>query len=197
MTDETVHDPEKEAKNKMELSADEAKGKSEQEHRRSLEIRASFYEKLSALNAGSIAVTVTVGVALLGRSNARFGSVHSHLSWLLLIAGFFWLSLICSVNHNFFFVNIARFEAEHAKRWSNYLGLLSARLLSSGEAAEDLTKHMVDTFHQRIKDGAKNAHRTEQAVYRVIVLGKIAVATFLTAYTLVMFAVIHLWWITR
>ena len=79
MTDETVLYPVKMAKDKMQLSADDAKEKFEQQHRRSLEIRASFYEKLSALDAASIAVTVSAGIALLGKSDTRFGSIHSHL----------------------------------------------------------------------------------------------------------------------
>src|SRR5471030_2194982 len=110
----------------MQLSADEAKEKSESERRRNLEVRASFYDKLSALDAGSIAVTVSVGIALISKPDSRFGSVHSHLSWLLWIAGFLWVSLICSVGHNSIFVKIARLEAEHTKAWSNYLALLSA-----------------------------------------------------------------------
>jgi hypothetical protein len=69
--------------------------------------------------------------------------------------------------------------------------------MATGEVAEILIKHITDTLHQRIMDGAMNAHRTEQSVYRNVYLGKIAVATFLIAYTLIMVAVIHLWWITR
>jgi hypothetical protein len=197
VTDETIVNPVKLAKEKMQLSADEAKLRSETERRRSLEVRASFYDKLSALDAGSIAVTVSVGVALLGKPDSRFGSAHSHLTWLLWIAGFLWVSLICSVGHNSIFVNIARLEAENAKAWSNYLALLSAGVGATGEVAEILSKHIVDTLHQRIMDAAMNAHRTEQSAYRNLYLGKIAVATFLMAYTLVMVAVIHLWWITR
>jgi len=197
VTDDTVNDPARATRNKMQLSADEAKEKSETERRRSLEVRASFYDKLSALDAGSIAVTVSVGIALLGKSDSRFGSVHSHLSWLLWIVGFLWVSLICSVSHNSIFVKIARLEAEQAKAWSNYLALVSAQTMATGEVAEILIKHITDTLHQRIMDGAMNAHRTEQSVYRNVYLGKIAVATFLIAYTLIMVAVIHLWWITR
>lgn len=197
MADDTVNDPAKAAKNKMQLSADEAKNKSETERRRSLEVRASFHEKLSALDAGSIAVTVSVGIALLGKSDLRFGSLHSHLSWLLWIAGFLWVSLICSVGHNSMFVKVAALEAEQAKDWSNYLGLISAQSGASKEVAEMVTKLIVDTLHERINKTAMKMHHTDQSVYRAIVLGKIAVATFLIAYTLVMVAVIHLWWITR
>jgi hypothetical protein len=181
----------------MQASADEANNKSAQERRRSLEVRASFYDRLSALDAGSIAFTVSVGIALFGKSDSRFGSLHSHLSWLLWIAGFLWVSLICSVGHNSIFVKIARLESEEAKTWSNYLALLNGLSSGSAEVVEVLTKYFSDTFHQRIDDAALKAHHTEQSVYRAVFLGKIAVATFLIAYTLVIVAVIHLWWITR
>ena len=197
MTDDTVNDPAKAAKIQMQLSADEAKEKSETERRRSLEVRASFHDKLSALDAGSIAVTVSVGIALLGKPDSHFGSAHSHLSWLLWIAGFLWISLICSVGHNSMFVKAAGLEAEQAKDWSNYLGLVSASAGASEKVAEIATKHILDTLHDRINKTALKMHHTDQSIYRAIVLGKIAVATFLIAYTLVMVAVIHLWWITR
>jgi hypothetical protein len=197
VTDETVNDPAKTAKGKMQLSADEAKKKSETERRRSLEVRASFYDKLSALDAGSIAVTVSVGIALLGKPDSRFGSVHSHLSWLLWIAGFLWISLISSVGHNSLFVKVAGLEAEQAEDWSKYLGLVSASAGASEKVAEIATKYILDTLHDRINKTALKMHHTDQSIYRAIVLGKIAVATFLIAYTLVMVAVIHLWWITR
>jgi hypothetical protein len=110
MSDEN-DDPRKARIGKLKASADEAKEKSEKEHRRSLEVRANFYDKLSALDAGSIAVTVSVGIALLGRSGSRIGSLHSNLSWLAVIAFFFWISLVCAIGHNSIFVKIARLEA--------------------------------------------------------------------------------------
>jgi hypothetical protein len=67
---------------------------------------------------------------------------------------------------------------------------------SSGETTEILNKVFSDTMHKRIQDGAMNLHRTQQHVYRAVYLGKIAVGTFLVAYTLVIVAVIHLWWVT-
>jgi len=198
VTDETAFDPARTANSKMQLSAEEAGKRSEQESRRSLEIRAGFYDKLSALSAGSIALTVSVGIALLGKSAVPFGSVHSQLSWLLWISGCLMTSLLCSIFHNFIFVNIARLESERAKAWSNYLALMNAEISSSsGGGKEILGKLLADTLHQRITDGAINLHRTEQGMYRVKLLGMIAVLTFLTAYALVMLAVGHLWWITR
>jgi hypothetical protein len=58
MTDEN-DDLKKARVDELKASADDAKEKFEKEHRRSLEVRASFFDKLSALDAGSIAVAVS------------------------------------------------------------------------------------------------------------------------------------------
>jgi drug/metabolite transporter (DMT)-like permease len=124
MTDHSVEDPGKPHREKMQTSADEAQKNSEEKRRRSLEVSAGFYEKLSALDAGSIAVAVSVGIALLGKSGV--GSIHSHLTWLAWIAGLLWLSLVCSIGHNCYFVKISRLEATQTENFSNYLALIAA-----------------------------------------------------------------------
>jgi hypothetical protein len=197
LTDPVTDDAKGPPTKKMQASVEEAKKKSEQERRRNLEVRSSFFDKLSALNAGSVAVTASVGIALLSRPDSRFGSLHSHLSWLLLIASFLWVSLICSVGHNSILVKIAQLESVQAEKWSDYLELLNVLFAGSSEVTEVLTKHFADTFHKRINDAALNAHKTEQSVRRAFLLGNIATATFLIAYTLVVVAVVHIWWITR
>ena len=73
---------------KLKASTEEVKAEANLELRRSLELRASFYEKLAALNAGSIAVAVSVGVALLGKAAPHSAFLHSNLNWLVAV-GFF------------------------------------------------------------------------------------------------------------
>ena len=200
MTDEK-DDPTKPHLKKMSASADEAEEKSEREQRRSLEVRASFYDKLSALDAGSIAVAVSVGTALLGRPGSGIGSIHSNLSWLGVIAFLLWISLICAIGHNSIFVKIARLEAEQAKAWSNYLALISASASAhaggSPGTGEIVDKVLLDSLHERINAAAMNTRRRELSVNRVMLLGYIAVTSFLLAYTLVFVCVIRLWWLTR
>jgi len=171
------------------------------EHRRSPEVRASFYDKLSALDAGSIAVAVSVGIALLERPESQIGSIHSNLSWLAVIAFFLWISLICAIGHNSIFVKIAMLEAEKAKAWSKYLALISASASAhaggSPGTGDIVDKVLIDSLKGRIDAAAMNAHHTELSVNRVIFLGYFAVASFLLAYTLVLVGVIRLWWLTR
>lgn len=195
--EQTVDDPSTPLREKMQAQADEAKKRSKNEQRRSLEIRASFYERLSVLDAGSIAVAVSVGIALVSNSALHVGSMHAQLTWLVWIAIFLWVSLICSIEHNSYFVKVTRLEAEGAEAWSNYLGLIAASITASGDTAEIVSKHIADTLHDRIMKAALNSHHTEQSAYRALYLGKIAVASFLIAYTLVLVCVISLWWRTR
>ena len=187
----------------LEASTEEVKANASQELRRSLELSASFYEKLSALNAGSIAVAVSVGVALLGATAPHSAFLHSNINWLVAIVFFLWFSLICAIGHNVLFIKVARLDSERSKEWSKWISLINASTMQSitgtgnSESAQMLNNHIVDTFHDRIQKAAINQHRTEQTILRAMVLGYGAVGTFLIAYTLVFVCIIRIWWITR
>ena len=188
---------------KLKASTEEVKAEANRELRRCLELRASFYEKLAALNAGSIAVAVSVGVALLGKAAPHSAFLHSILNWLVAIAFFLWFSLICAIGHNALFIKVARLEAEKAEEWSKWIGLINASTMQSitgtgdSEIAQTLVTHMGGTLHDRIQKAAMNQHRTEQTILRAMVLAFGAVGAFLIAYTLVFACIIRIWWITR
>ncbi|HUN86263.1 MAG TPA: hypothetical protein VMU48_17925 [Terracidiphilus sp.] len=184
-------------------STDEVKAQANKELRRSLELRASFHEKLAALSAGSIAVAVSVGVALLGKATPHSAFLHSNLDWLVVIAFFLWLSLVCAIGHNAVFIKIARLEAERAEEWSKWIGLINASTMQSvtgsggSQVAQILVDHIGNTLHNRIQKSAMNQHRTEQSILRATVLGAVGIGSFLIAYTIVFISVIRIWWITR
>ena len=194
-------DPRNARLEKLRFSADEATKKSERENRRSFEIRANFYDKLSALSAGSIAIAASVGIALLAKSEAHVGYTHSNLSWLVAIAFFLWISLISAIGHNYLFAKIARLEAEEARGRSGYLGLISAsatahRFGSQG-SADIVDKMLTDSVEERIDAAASRGGRIELSVNRLMFLGQVAVASFLLAYTVVFICVVRLWCLTR
>jgi hypothetical protein len=188
---------------KLKASTEEVKTEANLELRRSLELRASFYEKLAALNAGSIAVAVSVGVALLGNAAPHSAFLHSNLNWLVAVAFFLWFSLICAIGHNALFIKVARLEAEKAEEWSKWIALINASTMQSitgpgdSEIAQTLVTHIGDTLHDRIQKAAMNQHRTEQTILRAMVLGFGGIGAFLIAYTLVFACIIRIWWITR
>jgi len=197
MTEPQATIPDTSRKTAFKISPEECGEKSEREHRRNIEFRASFYEKLIALNAGSIAIVVSVGAALVTRSEPSIRSVHSQLTWLLWIALVLVLSLVCSLLHNFLYVKITGLEADQAEDYANYIALLNGMTFGSKEIAEIVTKHLGETLHQRITKGAMNMHQTKQSEYRCVVLGKIAVWTFLFAYLEAVLGLVYLWHITR
>jgi hypothetical protein len=123
------------------------------------------------------------------------------LSWLAVIALFLWVSLICSIGHNSTFVRIAGLEAEQSREWSNYLGLINASATAHAHGSpgtgEIVDKVLLDTFHDRIQKAALKATKEARSLKLVVSLGRVAVSSFLLAYTLVLVGVIRLWWLTR
>jgi hypothetical protein len=188
---------------KLKASTEDVETEASQQLRRSLELSASFHEKLAALNAGSIALAVSVGVALLGKAAPHSAFLHSNLNWLVAVAFFLWFSLICAFGHNALFIKVARLESERAAEWSKWIGLINASTMQSitgtrdSEIAQTLNTLISDTLHDRIQKAAMNKHRTEQTILRARVLGYVSVNTFLLAYTLVFVCIIRIWWITR
>lgn len=187
----------------LEVSTENVKAEANREIRRSLELSASFYEKLVALNAASIALAVSVGVALLSKAGPRSTSLHSNLNWLVVLAFFLWISLICAFGHNTLYIKLSRLESERALEWSKWIALVNAGTMQSitamanSKIAQELHTHIGDTLHGRIEKAATNLHRSEQTALRARLLGGVAISTFLMAYTLVFVCVIRIWWITR
>lgn len=188
---------------KLKASTEDVEKEAIRQLRRSLELSASFYEKLAALSAASIALAVSVGVALLGKAMPHSAFLHSNFNWLVAVASFLWFSLVCSFGHNALFIKAARLESEGASEWSKWIGLLNASTMQSltgareSEIAQTLNTHISGTLHDRIQKTAMNKHRTEQSILRARVLGSVAISTFLIAYTLVFVCIIRIWWITR
>lgn len=72
-------------------------------------VSTAFYDKLAALNAGSIAIAVSVGVTILNKQELRHLS-HGLLGLILC----FWLSLLTAIFHNFLLLWSAKLDADYA-----------------------------------------------------------------------------------
>lgn len=76
-----------------------------EELQRSFDVSSSFYEKLAAIDAASIAIAASVGVG-----TYKFTPVLSRTTlagfflWLILPVSLLWLSLIGAVLHNFILI---------------------------------------------------------------------------------------------
>ena len=161
------------------------------EERRSFETRASFFDKLSALAAGSIAVVVSLGAALLARNQVPLSSAHSDLSWLTVIALFLWGALISAVGHNFIFLGVAKLEADQA-----FISAKKACIASFCAVAGVSADRSDESLSRLGGESQELANRSKRAVVGARWLGHIAVLSFVLAYTLVFACVVRLWWLS-
>jgi hypothetical protein len=193
--------PKNEYLEKLEASSNEAKRLSMETHQRHLEVRAGFYEKLAAISAGSIAVVVSVGIALAGRTDSITASSHARLGWLVAIATFLWLSLVVSIAHNLIYVEITRLQAEVAQEGSfiqSYLtGALAAHLSGSEQRIKVMDGLMKHSFSERLTKVTKKTLRLVFSMKFVRVIGYAATTSFLIAYTLAFCWFFRIWWLSR
>jgi hypothetical protein len=177
----------------------EAYKEHEKEFRRSVEISTGFYEKLSALDAGSIAAAVSIGIALIVRSQLQPGSLHAIAHWLVVIVFSLWLSLVCAVIHNYAVVDIAKLEAAYSEDEFTRTIVRRSLAMVRGDSAEH--ESLIDQLEERAQQEPRqqqqhNVKRRQTQHRCVTILGYFSMGSFLAAYTLVMVCVVRLWWIT-
>jgi hypothetical protein len=179
----------------------EAKEKQQREFRRSLELRTSFYEKLAALDAGSIAVAASVGVAIIVKPEFRSGSLHANASWLAGIAIFLWVSLVSAVYHNFLALRVTKLELEASKAEANVAECLSVLRVRSSfdydEKEKIIQGGLMEVLERQVHRAAQIPFSAETSYYRATALGYVSMVSFMSAYTLVVICILGVWWRTR
>jgi len=164
----------------------------EKERRRSKEISAGFYDKLAALNAGSIAISVSVGLAILTKQELR---QFSHGLFALVLC--FWLSLLTAIFHNFFRHHLtAKLDATYAGQ-EFIRNTIQAPMELSG-ADQNVMKQAREVMAEVLRQGpiAKQGvtMRQKRRLESVAtVLGWLSVGSFLAGYTLVLIGAARLW----
>jgi hypothetical protein len=78
----------------------------EDDNRRSLGISTGFFEKLATLDAGSIAVSASIIVAILLKPELR-ESTRGIVDEIVVVVLLLWTSLFSSIVHNFVAVRVA------------------------------------------------------------------------------------------
>jgi uncharacterized membrane protein (UPF0182 family) len=101
----------------------------QQEKRRALEINAEFYEKLSTLNAGSIAIAASIILAIEARSTVIQTVLHHIFIVVILLSA----SLLLGILHNLFAAIVAKVEAAYSE--TDFIGEFMKRSLSSAREA--------------------------------------------------------------
>jgi hypothetical protein len=179
----------------LKAATEAAQKEQAKEFRRSLEMRTSFYEKLCALDAGSIAVAASVGMAIVAKPELRSGPHHANISWLAGITVSLWFSLVCAVAHNFVVLSIAKLESSFAEAECHKL----ATLRDLGSPAADLAANELLTgiLKETVREQRDSLIRRMTLNLRATALGYLSIGSFLAAYTLVVACVLRLWWAAR
>jgi hypothetical protein len=194
MSDETIeHLVERQERLKLKAACDLASERREKDAHRSLDIKTSFYDKLAALGAGSIAVAVSIGIALMSKSELLYGSFNATAAWFTGIVVCFWISLICAVLHNFIATRIAKLEATYSQA---KLERIVLRQIDPRGRADDIA-WIAQCEKKLMRLEMQYGPRSRTLRLCTNISASISIASFLVAYTVVVVCVVRLWWITR
>ena len=168
----------------------------EDEVRRSINVSSGFYEKLATLNAGSIAILSSAILAIAAKQESS-GAYRTVIHDLIIVAVLLWMSLMCSLIHNFVATLIAGYDARIAdQEFTEQLMQMSFELNHKSlpgltdetfAQAQELVRRQVAKEHSR-------AIKKRSYLYPAVkVLGYVSWLLFLSAYSLVLFFLRGLW----
>lgn len=168
----------------------------EQEKRRGLEINAGFFEKLSALNAGSIAIAASIILAIEARPNV----VRTVLHQILTVVALLGVSLLLGILHNFLAAVVSKVEAAYSE--TEFVVALTKLILSIGEKTSSIDDATASQAASMVEDAVRSGLlpkqrrlvKATQVLYpTATVIGYLSMASFFAAYTLVMIYLLRLW----
>jgi hypothetical protein len=174
--------------------------KHREEVRRSFEISNSFYDKLSALDAGSIALAASVGFSIIARAGTASG-LHTISHWPVFIICSLWVSLVCAVLHNFVGVRIARLEADYSDH-DLVRKMMRQGLSIFSEVQPEIDKSVIAHLGELVQKEPfikqqRNVRNIQTLSRCSTALGYISIGAFLLAYTLVVICVVRIWFQAR
>jgi hypothetical protein len=162
-----------------------------EERSRAGEISTAFYDKLAALDAGSIAIAVSVGITILSKQDLHY------LSHGLLVAVLcFWLSLLTAIAHNFLLLRSARLDVVYAgyEFIKNAFRTTSQHVpIPPGITAKQWKQIQGSVREEPIKKQrvATARKRRNESIARVV--GIISITCFFIGYTLIVIGAWRLW----
>jgi len=168
--------------------------------RDSLEFSVSFFEKLSTLNAGSMAVAASIIVAVMLKAEPRPWWVTKTLHETLIIVGLLWLSLVCAIMHNYIATRVFSAvsdlaETEFVRKLTGYT-VKMAKDMDSSSASAELWSQVKNSVREQQLKRERKAVELEQLLRRVVLwLSRVAIAAFIAAYSLTAWFLIRLWWV--
>ena len=161
------------------------------EVRRSLEISTGYYEKLATFDAGSIAILVTVGLAILNKSDLNRLS-HG----LLIVIVCFWVSLLTAICHNYLLLWSAKLDAAYSK--DEFVKHIVKTMLRHPWPIDGLASQMLKPIEEAsLVDPLNNQKKTTAWKRRceaiAIGVGIVATASFVFGYSLVVVGAFKIW----
>jgi Trk-type K+ transport system membrane component len=166
----------------------------EQEKRKSLEVSAGFFDKLAALNAGAIAVSASIILAILFKSEPRPEWFGIALHELLIVVGFLWLSFVLAILHNFLAAVVAKVAAASSE--AEFVWTLTQSVISLSQEIEPDLEHAQTKrlLRQQFIPRERRLVKASQALYPTVsIVGYISMLSFAIAFTLVPVFLFRLW----
>jgi ABC-type multidrug transport system fused ATPase/permease subunit len=169
----------------------------EKELRRSFEISTGFIDKISVLDAGSIAVAASVIIAITTRSDLSPCQLRQIVDGLVLIVILFLISLVFTVVHHFLAVRIAKLEAMYSEidfyRKMIWSCVASIRDVVSENEKVKIDELMKELDVEPIKNQEKIVKKKKLLHKWADIIGNASICLFLVAYIIVTFYVFKLW----
>jgi hypothetical protein len=169
----------------------------EQEKRRSLEINAGFFDKLAALSAGSIAVTSSIILAILFKSETRPPWVPPALHELLSVVVFLWLSLVLAILHNFLATRVGTTAAEQSEAeltWAMAEQAMAISKLTTPAIDGAVMRQAKDLLRKQFAPREVKLVNRSRALYATVsVFGYGSMSAFVVAFSLVPIYLFRLW----
>jgi hypothetical protein len=165
--------------------------------RRSIESSANFYEKLAAIDAGSLAIVASIGLAVTVKPELRLGVFGGLAHGIVVIAVLLWVSLVCAVIHNFFVVRITKLETAYSD--VEFVITIITRTLSVVRKAfpegdrSQLDGLEATAYSEPILEQQHIERRSKLSRGLATALGYASMLTFVAAYSAVMICILFLW----
>jgi hypothetical protein len=168
----------------------------EQEKRRRLEINAEFFDKLSAVCAGSIAVAASIILAIVLKSDLPYTVTQPILHQILKVVALLWLSLLLAIIHNFLTAIHVQLEAAYSGT-DFIVAIMKVSLKAAREQTpiDDATAaKLEDAMNAGMAPKRGRIAKIMNGLYpSVPYVGYASMAAFLAAYTLVAIYLLRLW----
>jgi hypothetical protein len=169
----------------------------ESERRRSIEINAGFFEKISALSAGLMAVCASIILAIYGKPDVHSGSTQIVVHALIVIADFLGASLLLAILHNFFAAQVAKLDVAISDSQFQWILITKASSLvqeTTPSIDDERMAQVEDAVREQMSPKQSRRVKLRESLYLYVNwAGYLSILTFGVAFALVLFDLHQLW----